>query len=122
METLTTLRTMFLFSPNLRYLAVARGLLSTLATHVADPCVPTQIRLAAEHMIIAALLHEKKCCMAESVEAIPSEFPVPFPTVSAVAVVSGDVSNAPFAVEVESMVALATELGVPTSNHMSMQL
>jgi hypothetical protein len=102
-------------SNDLRYLACAKGVLQSTATHISDPCVPQALRSSFERVLCALL-----CPSSEtSVETVTLVDRVPllsFPP----AVLSGEaLSNAD---EAARLLAEASELGAPVSATRAMQL
>jgi hypothetical protein len=115
------LRSSCAYSADLRYLAVARGALQSLATHVADPCVPAGIKSQLEHAIFSILSHANSSSQPPLQEASvyrPADrSPVlNFPP----AVLSGEaLSNAD---EAARLLADATTLGAPVTAALQCQL
>lgn len=124
LELTLCLRALFSQSDDFRYLAIARGLLQSLATHVADPCVPLNVRAAAEHTAVAALLRlEEATGGSHPATAFSEALPAPLPTIPAI--VTGEPVNSAGGTpedDLEALLARSTELGVPMTNEMRLQL
>lgn len=121
LELCTTLRTLLATSNDLRYLAISRGLLSHLATHIADPSVPVHVRAAAERSVMVALVRssEVRGNTGYYAAALPDGLPSTFVRVPAAL---SALDNTASAEETDALLEKATDMGVPVSNEMRYQL
>ena len=118
-EICVTLRALFAYSADLRYLALVRGVVQTLSTHIADPFVPLRTRMSAERTIMDAVLKSSDGAPAlVAASVLPDGTPAPFPALTAA--LTGEPVT--FAEDPDALLSRATALGVPVSNEMRMQL